>query len=260
MPAKSLGLDHRIGFVKPGYDADIVVWDSHPLSVGATPLQVYIDGRPTLDEDKARETLFRSSENKRIRPEPKMKASPAYGVCERLAKGKTVIVGITRSYLKSANGASMVDGELQVVLEDGKVICHGSSSDCLSARAGAHIVVLKDGHVLPGLTAVSTTLGLTEIATEDQTGDGSVKKNVDPSDPDNVIYAKYGIHLEGRAFDRAKIAGVTRGISTPLGKGFLRGVSVGIKTHGNNTVLDGGVFRDNVALHFAIGQESKSVP
>jgi urease alpha subunit len=43
-PAKALGLDDRIGYVREGYDADLVVWDAHPLSVGAAPLQVYIDG------------------------------------------------------------------------------------------------------------------------------------------------------------------------------------------------------------------------
>lgn len=32
--ANLLGLGERIGKVKPGFDADVVVWDSDPLSVG----------------------------------------------------------------------------------------------------------------------------------------------------------------------------------------------------------------------------------
>lgn len=47
-PATILGYDHRIGFLKPGYDADVVIWDSHPLQIGATPKQVFIDGIPQL--------------------------------------------------------------------------------------------------------------------------------------------------------------------------------------------------------------------
>ncbi|CAI4213309.1 unnamed protein product [Parascedosporium putredinis] len=43
-PAERLGLGSRLGKVKPGFDADVVVWDSDPLSLGASPVQVWIDG------------------------------------------------------------------------------------------------------------------------------------------------------------------------------------------------------------------------
>lgn len=49
-PAKTAGMSHRVGSIKLNYDADIVLWDSHPLSLGATPLQVYIDGIVQLDQ------------------------------------------------------------------------------------------------------------------------------------------------------------------------------------------------------------------
>jgi imidazolonepropionase-like amidohydrolase len=39
-PARLLGLGNRIGKIAPGFDADILVWDSDPLSVGAAPAQV----------------------------------------------------------------------------------------------------------------------------------------------------------------------------------------------------------------------------
>ena len=34
--------------LRAGWDADIVIWDSHPLALGATPIQVIIDGIPQL--------------------------------------------------------------------------------------------------------------------------------------------------------------------------------------------------------------------
>lgn len=37
-PAELLGMAERIGKIKNGFDADVVVWDSDPLSVGATPV------------------------------------------------------------------------------------------------------------------------------------------------------------------------------------------------------------------------------
>ena len=35
---------HRIGILQLNSDADLVLWDSHPLQLGATPKQVWIDG------------------------------------------------------------------------------------------------------------------------------------------------------------------------------------------------------------------------
>ncbi|KAK1083580.1 hypothetical protein LTR48_006160 [Friedmanniomyces endolithicus] len=48
--ASLLGLGGRIGKVKPDFDADVVVWDSDPLSVGAAPVQVWIDGVPQFED------------------------------------------------------------------------------------------------------------------------------------------------------------------------------------------------------------------
>ena len=44
-PAKILGLDEKIGSIKVGKDADIVVWDKHQLDVMANVLYTIIDGK-----------------------------------------------------------------------------------------------------------------------------------------------------------------------------------------------------------------------
>ena len=43
-PAKLLHLDNRMGSLKVGKDADIVVWSENPLSIYAQVEQTYIDG------------------------------------------------------------------------------------------------------------------------------------------------------------------------------------------------------------------------
>ena len=43
-PAKLLHLDDRMGSIKAGKDADIVIWSDHPLSVYAKAEQTYVDG------------------------------------------------------------------------------------------------------------------------------------------------------------------------------------------------------------------------
>jgi imidazolonepropionase-like amidohydrolase len=44
-PAKMLHLDAQMGSVKPGKDADIVLWSAHPLSIYATADMTLVDGR-----------------------------------------------------------------------------------------------------------------------------------------------------------------------------------------------------------------------
>ena len=51
-PAKMLHIDNRVGSIKVGKDADIVVWDNNPLSVYAKVEKTYVDGVPYFDAEK----------------------------------------------------------------------------------------------------------------------------------------------------------------------------------------------------------------
>jgi imidazolonepropionase-like amidohydrolase len=51
-PAKLLHLDDRVGSIKVGKDADIVLWTDNPLSVYAQVQQTYVDGRCYYDKEK----------------------------------------------------------------------------------------------------------------------------------------------------------------------------------------------------------------
>ena len=48
-PAKLLHIDHRVGSIKEGKDADIVIWSDHPLSIYSKVEKTYIDGRLYFD-------------------------------------------------------------------------------------------------------------------------------------------------------------------------------------------------------------------
>lgn len=48
-PAKLLHLDHRMGSIREGKDADLVLWSDHPLSVYAVPETTWIEGIPYYD-------------------------------------------------------------------------------------------------------------------------------------------------------------------------------------------------------------------
>lgn len=51
-PAKQLAIDNRVGSIEVGKDADLVIYDKHPLSNYAKVQKVFIDGQMYFDRDK----------------------------------------------------------------------------------------------------------------------------------------------------------------------------------------------------------------
>lgn len=180
--------------------------------------------------------------------------------CSDPKKDVTVLItGITTSYLENTHIKQSSEGSLTMVLTNGKIDCLGQHDKCVAAKSFNKVISLRNGHVLPGLTTVSSGLGIIEIESEKSTSDGVGDSNANIYDPESAVYAKYGIHFEGKAFDRARIGGVTRSITYPYSKGFLRGVSTGFKIAEGSNVLNGGIYKDEAALHFVVGQEAKGM-
>ena len=63
-PAKLLHLEHRMGSIKVGKDADIVVWSTNPLSVYAKVIQTYVDGKLMFDIENDKKIFKRDLEEK----------------------------------------------------------------------------------------------------------------------------------------------------------------------------------------------------
>ncbi|MCT2582742.1 amidohydrolase [Actinophytocola gossypii] len=51
-PARIMGLDDRVGALKPGLDADIVLWSGDPLDVMSRAVRVFVDGREVYHFDE----------------------------------------------------------------------------------------------------------------------------------------------------------------------------------------------------------------
>ena len=56
-PAKQLRIDNRVGSLEAGKDADVVVWNHHPLSTYAIVDRVYIDGHKYYDRQDDQKRL-----------------------------------------------------------------------------------------------------------------------------------------------------------------------------------------------------------
>ncbi len=104
-PAIQLGIDKRVGSIDVGKDADLVIYNHHPLSVYAVPQKTIIDGivyfdrqrdiagRPALEKEK-KELLEKEkkagapAKPAPKKPEPKKPGeSPALSAADRVAGG-----------------------------------------------------------------------------------------------------------------------------------------------------------------------------
>ena len=67
-PAKMLHVDNRIGSLKPGKDADLVVWSADPLSIYAVAEKTYVDGIPywDIEQDAAKQKALKADESRII--------------------------------------------------------------------------------------------------------------------------------------------------------------------------------------------------
>lgn len=265
VPAKALGLDHRIGYIRIGYDADVVLWDSHPLALGATPVQIFIDGVPLLDEDTTNNKLRKSPEHQQIPSQRKFDEYEALspgGQNKDLSKRNLVATGIKKAYLRGKDGLSTILGTgkpLTMVVHNGDIACLSSSCSSEVEAAitdGAQIQHLQNGYVFPGLTILSPSHGLGEISSEASTLDGYVDSSKDPTDSNNVPYARDGLIFDGKHLERAHAAGILNLITAPLSYGFLQGVSVAFKAAGKSVLEKDAIIQEEVALHFTVSHDA----
>ncbi|HVE73412.1 MAG TPA: amidohydrolase family protein [Thermoanaerobaculia bacterium] len=70
-PAKQLRLDHRIGSIEAGKDADLAIWTGHPLSTYSRVETTFIEGEIYFDrqQDLARREAMRKEKEERLKKE-----------------------------------------------------------------------------------------------------------------------------------------------------------------------------------------------
>ena len=57
-PARAIGLGDRVGTLEMGKEADIAVWPTSPLRLGARPLRVFVDGVQVIGDGKNRQAAW----------------------------------------------------------------------------------------------------------------------------------------------------------------------------------------------------------
>ncbi|KAJ3224410.1 hypothetical protein HDU81_008568 [Chytriomyces hyalinus] len=234
-PADLIGAGWRIGRVKEGYDADLVIWDRPPLQLGARPIRVFIDGFTAVSLP----TVL----------QPPAPTEPVPSVTPKLTETTSLeSFSITNIGLLYANETSILR-DTRLVVESGIVTCMGQS-----CQIRGEVFDLKGGVVIPGLIASGVSIGLREISSEQSTNDGqSSSQDV----LDGVVRAKDGLRVGGssKALQFAFRSGVLTAISVPDGEGMLDGISVTFRTGAESYTR--AIVQSDTALHVNIGDSAK---
>lgn len=211
-PAQVIGQDHRIGFINKGYDADVVLWDSHPLALGATPQQVWIDGISQLAHPHVHEKpeqLQHAPKTPNFDKEAKQTLEhdglPPL-LPEHTDKGTVVFTNVSEVLVKEVHGIrAMFTAQASsgvVVVEGGRIACASSGTSCGSfTNNEARYLDLQGGSISPGLLSFGSPLGLEEIMAEASTADGYVLDPLLADIPDIIGGERAVIHaVDGLQF------------------------------------------------------------
>ncbi|CAG7854860.1 SubName: Full=Related to carbohydrate esterase family 9 protein-Laccaria bicolor {ECO:0000313/EMBL:CCA72748.1} [Serendipita indica DSM 11827] len=272
-PAELQGFGHRLGYVKAGYDADIVIWDSHPLALGATPKQVFIDGIPQLEKP------YTTEKPSGFQVEPKVpnfdkeaEAALEYDGLPPLLPSKETkslaFLNVRKIYEKDTAIRSQFvteNGQLgTVVVVDGHIVCKGLETQCGQFMDDPKIekIDLEDGVLAPGMLTFGAPIGLVEIDQEASTKDGvgfAPLKQPVPSILGSGFLPKAvdGLQFRGRDTLLAFRNGVTKAVVAPVHSGFLGGLSVAFSTGSVSRLAKGAIVKDIAALHVTIVDSSK---
>ena len=244
-PAENLGLGKRLGKVKAGFDADVVVWDSDPLSVGATPVQVWIDGTAQFADPVELDKPFHST----MSPNEALAEVPGDRNKRVVRADDVIFTGVSRILLIDVDIPGPDDATFNVAVSGGTITCIGRCAEELelaSRTKDGSVIPLRNGYLTRPYVAFGSMLGLNAIESERVTDNGA-------------DFNSFSRAIDGLALDTEKLrvghrSGVTRAISAPR---FIRenshhGTSVGFQTGAISPLDDGAIFAEDAAVHYTL--------
>jgi imidazolonepropionase-like amidohydrolase len=231
-PAKQLKIDTRVGSLEAGKDADVVIWNKHPLSTYAIVDRVYIDGQQYYDR-LAEERRMTDARNEKTTlsaaegraptttapqtPQPRTPQAPeeTFGTLAPVARAQAPASGsvtaITNARIFPISGPA---------IERGTIVIRGNRIEAVGANvavpAGATVIDAKGSEVYPGFIDARTTLGLNEP------GPRGFEDSGEMLEINAAIKAQVAYQADSDAIPVARVNGITTAAVIPSG-GLLGG-------------------------------------
>ncbi len=239
--AKMLKLDHRIGSLEKGKEADFVILSGSPFSIYTQVLATYIDGAKRFDRSNKRDWTYQAGgfaltdldRLPAISPVAKPLSSvktPAATMDDPTKPAKTLAIRAGR--IHTAAGQPIVDGV--ILIEDGKIKAIGPANAVVVPK-GVPVIVAAE--VTPGLIDSHSVCGLSGAynipADQDQDessdpnqADLRVLDGFNPNDPHLEFLRANGVTIiqamPGRANVIAGQIGIFRTSGTTVNQALIR--------------------------------------
>jgi imidazolonepropionase-like amidohydrolase len=234
-PARQLKIDNRVGSLEVGKDADVVIWNKHPLSTYAIVDRVYIDGQQYYDRlaeerrltetRKEKGTLAAAEGRQQSTPGPQTPQTPQDlktsgpqhlstsapqdvpglgGVIQTAATGPVTAITNARIYPISS-----------APIERGTIVIRGNRIEAVGANvavpAGAQVIDAKGGEVYPGFIDARTSMGLNEP------GPRGFEDSGEMLEINAAVKAQVAYQSDSDAIPVARVNGITSVAVVPSG-------------------------------------------
>ncbi len=193
-PAKQLGIEARTGSIEVGKDADLAIFNGHPLNGFSRCEMTLVEG----------EVYFQRSE--KLTPFKPAAEAPSQPTVVTFPKFKPDGPILLRSVTLHNPGKSPIVADIRIV--KGKIDKIGRNLD----EDGATVLNSKTLHVFPGLIDAGTQVGLTEIGSAKETQDFSEGGDFQPD-----LRAAVAVNPESELIPVTRANGVLSVVVRPIG-------------------------------------------
>jgi imidazolonepropionase-like amidohydrolase len=212
-PARELGLDDRIGSIEVGKDADLAIFNGHPLNAFSRCEMTLIEGEVYFSREDAPSAMTKTAEERSAVPPPLVIADAAIREKQLdlsvAGNGRYALVGAT---LYPVDAPPILNGTL--VVEDGRIAAIGTE---IPLSGDVRVIDVSGLHITPGLIDAGTTVGLVEINKVRETQDYAEVGDLQPD-----LRAGVALNPDSELIPVARAGGITTILMLPSG-GLISG-------------------------------------
>ena len=236
--ARELGIDHRTGSIEVGKDADLAIFDAHPLDTLSQVRLTLVNG----------EVQFQRGKNLAETLKPK-----TLGPLQRRIKKAPQVVANFKEDADNRKVRAFVGARVHTVtgptIQNGVVIVEGNTIKAVGGPEtkipnGAEIVDLKSFDLWPGLIDSGSRVGLFEVGSLRETQDVSDSATFQPE-----LLTSTALKADSEIIPVTRANGVLAALAQP-GGGVISGQSAVANLGG--WIPTEMVVKDQVALHVQI--------